>query len=105
MPLPVSVMVATVVVVMVVVMVFFTVIAIDAMVHKQLAANRTNALVARADVLIARADVQTVTVVVAPSSLKKQLLQKQLLKKLRRIRRRKLLQLQLKPNFGFTQNV
>jgi hypothetical protein len=49
--------------------------------------------------------VQTVTVVVAPSSLKKQLLQKQLLKKLRRIRRRKLLQLQLKPNFGFTQNV
>ncbi len=91
-------MVATVVVVMVVVMVFFTVIAIDAMVHKQLAANRTNALVARADV-------QTVTVVVAPSSLKKQLLQKQLLKKLRRIRRRKLLQLQLKPNFGFTQNV
>ena len=98
-------MVATVVVVMVVVMVFFTVIAIDAMVHKQLAANRTNALVARADVLIAQADVQTVTVVVAPSSLKKQLLQKQLLKKLRRIRRRKLLQLQLKPNFGFTQNV
>jgi hypothetical protein len=98
-------MVATVVVVMVVVMVFFTVIAIDAMVHKQRAANRTNALVARADVLIAQADVQTVTVVVAPSSLKKQLLQKQLLKKLRRIRRRKLLQLQLKPNFGFTQNV
>ena len=98
-------MVATVVVVMVVVMVFFTVIAIDAMVHKQLTANRTNALVARADVLIARADVQTVTVVVAPSSLKKQLLKKQLLRKLRRIRRRKLLQLQLKPDFGFTQNV
>jgi hypothetical protein len=90
---------------MVVVMVFLTVIAIDAMVHKQRAANRTNVLVAQADVLIAQADVQTETVVVAPLSLKKQPLQKQLLKKRRRIRRRKLLQLQLKPNFGFTQNV
>lgn len=101
-------MVATVVVVMVVVMVFFTVIAIDATVRKQLLVvlvNHTNALVARVDVQIAQADVQTATVVADPSSLKKQLLQKQLLKKLRRIRRRKLLQLQQKPDFGFTQYV
>jgi hypothetical protein len=49
-------------------------------------------VVSQRNALIAPADVQTVTVVVAPSSPKKLLLQKQLLK------------LQLKPNFGFTQH-
>lgn len=108
-------MVATVVVVMVVVMVFFIVVAIVATVSKPLLVihvNHTNARVARvavqntqADAQIARADVQTATVVVVLSSLKKLLPQKQLLKRPRRIRKRKLQQLQLKPNIGFTQQV
>jgi len=108
-------MVATVVVVMVVVMVFFIVVVIVATVSKPLLVihvNHTNALVARvavqntqADAQIVQADVQTATVVVVLSSLKKLLQQKLLLRRLRRIRKRKPLQLQLKPNIGFTQHV
>ena len=84
-------------VVMVVVTSFASVLLSAVKAEKQTVVSQRNAL-------IAPADVQTVTVVVAPSSPKKLLLQKQLLKKLRRIRRRKLLKLQLKPNFGFTQH-
>ncbi len=88
-------MVATVVVVMVVVMVFVIVVKIVATVSRPIAVNHTSAQVAPADALIAQADVQTVTVVVVLSSLKKQLQQKQLLK---------LLQLLLKPEIGFMQS-
>ena len=94
-------MVATVVVVMVVVMVFFIVVVIVATVSKLplvIHVNHTN-------VQIAQADVQTATVVVVLSSLKKLLQQKQLLRRPRRIRKRKPLQLQLKPNIGFIKHV
>jgi len=89
-------MVATVVVVMVVVMVFVIVVKIVATVSRPIAVNHTSALIAQVDALIAQADAQMVTVVVVLSSLKKPLLQKQLLK---------LLQLLLKPDIGFLQFV
>jgi hypothetical protein len=76
-------MVATVVVVMVVVMVFVIVVKTVVTVSKPIAVSQMSVQVG----------VQTVTAVVVLSSLKKQLLQKQL----------KPLQLQLKPDIGFVQ--
>jgi hypothetical protein len=96
-------MVATVVVVMVVVTSFASVFVNVVKAEKQTVVRQLN-------VPNAQVGVQTATVVVVLLSLRKLLLQKLLLQKLllkrpRRIRRRKLLQLQQKPNLGFIQHV